>query len=183
MVRHALTSRVPRSLLKPWLFCWRALLTLSASSTPINLAISTNISNSVSGSALRRWGQRPCWTAKVDWRQRVRIRYQLNCLFPSLKLVPQCHVICSLPCRNFVICVVHVVAPVICCTIGTGGVYIHTLPPRPHCMALHTPALGFLGFLTWNLRTFAFILRAKCTGSHMSSQAWSVSFHFTRYWR
>ena len=26
-------------------------------------------------------------------------------------------------------------------------------------------------------------LRAKCAGSHVSSQTWSVSFHFTRYWR
>ena len=91
--------------------------------------------------------------------------------------------ICSLPCRNFVVRVVLVVALVILSYIRSDGVYVHPLPPQPCHTALHTPALGFLGFLTWNLCTFAFALRAKCAGSHVLSQTWSVSFYLTRYWR
>ena len=179
VVRHALTSTVPRNLSKPWLFCWRAPLTLSASLTPTNLTVATSISNSVSSGALRRCGWRPCRTAKGDLRRRVRIRYQYNYLFPSLKLVPRCHVTCSLPRRSFVVYVVCVIALVIRCTIRSGGACIYTLLPQPCCMAPRMPALDFLGFLAWNLCTFAFVLWVKCAGSHVLSQAWSVSFHLT----
>ena len=67
VVQHALTLAVPRSLLPPWLFCRRALLTLSGSSMRTSLTAAMKTSSLISGTALRRWGQRPCRTAKMDW--------------------------------------------------------------------------------------------------------------------
>ena len=74
IVRHALTLAVPRSLSPPWPFCRRAPLTLSGSSMRTSLAAAMRTSSSMSGAALRRWGQRPCQTAKMDRRWRVKNR-------------------------------------------------------------------------------------------------------------
>ena len=72
IVRQALTLAVPRSLSPPWPFFRRELLMLSGSSMRTSLAAATNISNSVSGATLRRWGRRPRRTAKMDRGRRVK---------------------------------------------------------------------------------------------------------------
>ena len=68
-VWQTLISVVLRSLLRLMLSYWRALLTLSAFSTLINLAVVRSILNSVNSSVLRRQSQRLYQTVKKNIKQ------------------------------------------------------------------------------------------------------------------
>ena len=72
VIRHALMLAVLRSSLLPWPFCRRAPLTLSDSPMRTSLAAAMRTLSSMSGAVLRRWGRRPCWTAKMDRGRRGR---------------------------------------------------------------------------------------------------------------